>query len=98
MYQRLPRPPPQEFLRRNWLPATAALVAGLGLLGGAVGFAWQARIADGRFNQVRKLATVAGIPFFVRWSPDGRRLRFSVSGAGDTSSSLWESWPRAPSW
>ncbi len=43
-------------------------------------------------TELRKLASVAGTPFFVRWSPDGRKLRFSVSGSGtnDTASTLWE--------
>jgi Tol biopolymer transport system component len=41
-------------------------------------------------TEVRKLAKFAGYPFFVRWSPDGRRLRLSVSGAEDTAASLWE--------
>jgi serine/threonine protein kinase/Tol biopolymer transport system component len=43
-------------------------------------------------TELRKLASVAGTPFFVRWSPDGRKLRFSVSSSGtnDTASALWE--------
>ncbi len=45
-------------------------------------------------TEVRKLATFAGHPFFVRWSPDGRFVRLSVSNAGsttqDTAASLWE--------
>ena len=41
-------------------------------------------------TEVRKLATFAGYPFFVRWSPDGHRLRLSVSSTGDTAASLWE--------
>jgi Tol biopolymer transport system component len=41
-------------------------------------------------TEIRKLATVAGYPFFVRWSPDGRRIRLSVSAPGDVSASLWE--------
>jgi serine/threonine protein kinase len=41
-------------------------------------------------TEVRKLATFTGIPFFVRWSPNGRSLRLSVSSAGDSASSLWE--------
>jgi Tol biopolymer transport system component len=41
-------------------------------------------------TEIRKLATFSGYPFFVRWSPDGRGLRLSVSSAGDTSASLWE--------
>jgi len=38
----------------------------------------------------RKLATFAGLPFFVRWSPDGHVLRLSVSVPGYPRSSLWE--------
>ena len=41
-------------------------------------------------TEVRKLATFAGLPFFVRWSPDGRVLRLSVSIPGYPRSSLWE--------
>jgi serine/threonine protein kinase/Tol biopolymer transport system component len=41
-------------------------------------------------TEVRKLATFEGFPFFVRWSPDGRSVRLSVSIAKDTVSSLWE--------
>ncbi|HEV3201631.1 MAG TPA: serine/threonine-protein kinase [Bryobacteraceae bacterium] len=47
-----------KFVRRNWLPVGATAVAMLGLAGGAIGFAWQARVAQRRFDQVRKLATV----------------------------------------
>jgi serine/threonine protein kinase len=47
-----------KFLRRNWLPVSAALAIAFSLLAGAVGFASQARLAERRFNQVRKLATV----------------------------------------
>jgi tetratricopeptide (TPR) repeat protein len=35
-----------KFVRRNWLPVAASTLAALGLLGGAIGFAWQARVAD----------------------------------------------------
>ena len=35
-----------RFVRRNWLPVGAASVALLGLAAGAVGFAWQARLAN----------------------------------------------------
>jgi Tol biopolymer transport system component len=41
-------------------------------------------------SEVRKLATVDGYPFFVRWAPDGRRLRVSVSKDSDTTATLWE--------
>jgi Tol biopolymer transport system component len=38
----------------------------------------------------RQLATVDGIPFFIRWSPDGSRLRFSVEDPKTSSEALWE--------
>jgi Tol biopolymer transport system component/tRNA A-37 threonylcarbamoyl transferase component Bud32 len=38
----------------------------------------------------RKLVSVDGTPFYARWSPDGRRLRFSVEQPKTSSSSLWE--------
>jgi serine/threonine protein kinase/Tol biopolymer transport system component len=41
-------------------------------------------------TEIRKLATFEGDPFFVRWSPDGHRLRLSVSTGHDTQSSMWE--------
>jgi Tol biopolymer transport system component len=37
---------------------------------------------------VRKLVTVPGIPSFPRWSPDGKRIRFTVTS--DTSRGIWE--------
>jgi len=40
-------------------------------------------------TEVRKLATLPGDPFLLRWSPDGRVLRVSVSSGADASS-LWE--------
>ncbi|WP_321473580.1 serine/threonine-protein kinase [uncultured Paludibaculum sp.] len=46
-----------KFLRRHWLPATAGAVAVVSLIGGVAAFAWQANLAERRFNQVRKLAT-----------------------------------------
>ncbi|MGI8959948.1 MAG: protein kinase domain-containing protein [Bryobacteraceae bacterium] len=54
--------------------------------------------SDGR--DVRKLATVRGTPFFPRWSPDGKRIRFTLgresylisrySGIQLAGSNLWE--------
>ncbi len=38
----------------------------------------------------RKLVTVAGIPYALRWSPDGSVLRFSVQDVKTNSTSLWE--------
>jgi eukaryotic-like serine/threonine-protein kinase len=42
-------------------------------------------------GEARKLATVPGMAYWPRWSPDGRKLRFSVQEAGGASSdALWE--------
>jgi eukaryotic-like serine/threonine-protein kinase len=38
----------------------------------------------------RELITVPGIPFAPRFSPDGRRLRFTVRDTNQRTSSLWE--------
>jgi eukaryotic-like serine/threonine-protein kinase len=38
----------------------------------------------------RELVTVPGIPFAPRFSPDGRRLRFTVRDTNQRTSSLWE--------
>lgn len=46
-----------KYLRRNWLPVSMATVAILSLIGGIAAFAYQANIANERFNTVRKLAT-----------------------------------------
>ena len=50
----------------------------------------QLHLARNDGTEDRKLATLDGLPFFVRWSPDGRRLRLSVSKDGDTKATLWE--------
>jgi eukaryotic-like serine/threonine-protein kinase len=39
---------------------------------------------------IRKLVTVPGSPFWPRWAPDGRVLRFTVRDPGSNSTSLWE--------
>ena len=56
-------------------------------------------------TEVRKLATVPGAPFWVRWSPDGSRVRFSVDPGGPFYPSLWEAridgnraYPLLPGW
>jgi Tol biopolymer transport system component/DNA-binding winged helix-turn-helix (wHTH) protein len=41
-------------------------------------------------TQSRKLATVNGNPDWLRWSPDGRALRFTLYDAKYNSNSLWE--------
>lgn len=45
------------------------------------------RLADGSST---KFAEVPGRAFWMRWSPDGRRLRFTVMDPLDHSSRLWE--------
>jgi eukaryotic-like serine/threonine-protein kinase len=44
--------------------------------------------SDGTHSE--KLATVNGYPFAVRFSPDGKRLRFTVVDRNSASGSLWE--------
>jgi len=38
----------------------------------------------------RKFVTVEGRPYWPRWSPDGSRLRFTVTNKQNSSASLWE--------
>jgi Tol biopolymer transport system component len=47
-------------------------------------------VASGAGAQAVKLATVNGRPFSPRFSPDGRRIRFSVGDVESNTSSLWE--------
>ena len=44
--------------------------------------------ADG--SDSRELITVSGVPFAPRFSPDGRRLRFTIRDTNQRTSSLWE--------
>lgn len=44
--------------------------------------------ADG--SDIRKLATVPGNPMFPRWSPDGKKIVFSIDAWNDLPSPLWE--------
>src|SRR5215510_12506355 len=41
-------------------------------------------------TESRKLVTVAGRPYWPRWSPDGSRLRFTVQDTRTGSDLLWE--------
>src|SRR5262245_30060297 len=41
-------------------------------------------------TESRKLVSVSGRPYWPRWSPDGRRLRFTVWDNKTGSDSLWE--------
>jgi serine/threonine protein kinase/Tol biopolymer transport system component len=44
--------------------------------------------ADG--SDSRQLLAVSGIPFALRFSPDGQRLRFTIRDTDQRTSSLWE--------
>jgi eukaryotic-like serine/threonine-protein kinase len=44
--------------------------------------------ADGSGS--REFLTVAGVPFTLRFSPDGHRLRFTIRDTNQRTSSLWE--------
>jgi eukaryotic-like serine/threonine-protein kinase len=50
----------------------------------------QILLANRDGSQPRALATVAGLPFFVRFSPDGTHVRFSVRAAELFSFTIWE--------
>ena len=41
-------------------------------------------------NEKRKIFTASGIVLWPRWSPDGKRLRFTVEDSSTASSALWE--------
>jgi len=41
-------------------------------------------------SESREIITVAGVPFAPRFSPDGRRLRFTIQNTQQRTSSLWE--------
>ncbi len=41
-------------------------------------------------SNARKLASLSGVPFWPRWSPDGRFLRFSVLNQQLSTRALWE--------
>jgi Tol biopolymer transport system component len=38
----------------------------------------------------RKIASVEGVTIYIRWSPDGKRLRFTVYPVGRGIASIWE--------
>jgi len=44
--------------------------------------------ADG--SDPHKLITTPGLPFWLRWSPDGQRLRFTLRDSKRQTSELWE--------
>ena len=50
----------------------------------------QVRLAQSDGTDVRTLATFDGTPFWPRWSPDGRNIRFSLSANKGLKVHLWE--------
>jgi Tol biopolymer transport system component len=65
----------------------------------------EVHIARSDGTEVRKLATVAGDPYSVRWSPDGSRVRFDVDPGPGVPASIWEArvrgnraYPLLPGW
>ncbi len=47
-------------------------------------------LADADATNIRKLATLTGVPGGIRFSPDGTRLRFGMKAPGTNLTSLWE--------
>ena len=48
------------------------------------------RLASTDGTESRTLVTAGGRPFLPRWSPDGKRIRYSVRDTKTTVSTLWE--------
>lgn len=48
------------------------------------------RVANSDGTKDRKLATVSGRPWWLRWSPDGTRIRFTLDEEQPFARSLWE--------
>ncbi len=47
-------------------------------------------LANSEGLNIRKLVSLPGQAFYLVYSPDGRRIRFTVSDSKDNSSSIWE--------
>ena len=47
-------------------------------------------LATAQGSEPRKLATLQGLPEWIRWSPDASKLRFSMQDTKTDSRSLWE--------
>jgi serine/threonine protein kinase/Tol biopolymer transport system component len=80
----------------SWSPDGQQVVYGVG---------HELHITRGDGTGDRKLATFAGNPFWARWSPDGRRVRFSTDSPGPEPVSMWEArvdggpaYPLLPGW
>jgi DNA-binding winged helix-turn-helix (wHTH) protein/Tol biopolymer transport system component len=47
-------------------------------------------LANSDGSNPRKFASLPGEPIYLHWSPDGKRLRFSVADAHNGETSLWQ--------
>jgi Tol biopolymer transport system component len=47
-------------------------------------------IADANAGPAKELVKVQGTPYYPRFSPDGKRIRFSVGDISQNTSSIWE--------
>ena len=47
-------------------------------------------VSDERGGSVKELVSVDGTPYYPRYSPDGKRIRFSVGDVSQNTSTLWE--------
>ena len=47
-------------------------------------------IADSKGGSAKELVNVAGTPYYPRFSPDGKRVRFSIGDISKNTSSIWE--------
>jgi len=47
-------------------------------------------VADGKGNPEKELVTVKGTPYYPKFSPDGKRVRFSVGETQSNTSTIWE--------
>jgi serine/threonine protein kinase/Tol biopolymer transport system component len=47
-------------------------------------------VANSEGLNIRKLVSLPGQAFYLVYSPDGRRIRFTISNPKDNSSSIWE--------
>src|SRR5579863_8215640 len=57
----------------------------------AIGWNNALYMADSDGAGQRKIAQLPGTPSSIRWSPDGKRLRFTLMDPKTLRSSLWES-------
>ncbi|MEW5977847.1 MAG: winged helix-turn-helix domain-containing protein [Acidobacteriota bacterium] len=53
----------------------------------------QLYLADSDGTEPRKLFELDGVPWWTRWSPDGRRIRFTLLDNKTNANSLWEASP-----